>query len=318
MKVDKFVLLLILMIILAYFIPQLGHILPLEEIGTYGIAGIFFFYGLKLSPSQMKEDLSNWKLHLLIQSTTFIIFPLLVLCFYPFINSEETRLYWLAVFYLAVLPSTVSSSVVMVSIAKGNIPSAIFNASISGLIGMVLTPLWMSPFLQAQGSDLAIRDIFLKLFLQILLPVILGVVLNKFWGKWAIRYKAQLGNFDKAIILIIVYESFCDSFEQGIFEQMETLELLVLAFAIVFLFFLVMQAVKVISNFLGFNRQDQITALFCGSKKSLVHGTVFSNVLFVGMTQAGLFLVPIMLYHAFQLFYISILAEKMGRTEIDN
>ncbi|GAL78303.1 sodium/bile acid symporter family [Algibacter lectus] len=50
------------------------------------------------------------------------------------------------VLFLAALPSTVSSSVVMVSMAKGNIPAAIFNASISGIIGVALTPLWMGAF----------------------------------------------------------------------------------------------------------------------------------------------------------------------------
>ena len=36
----------------------------------------------------------------------------------------------------------------MVSIAKGNVPSAIFNASISGLIGIFATPMLMQPFLE--------------------------------------------------------------------------------------------------------------------------------------------------------------------------
>ena len=131
--------LLIAMILLAYWLPGVEKLIPLNEISTYGISGIFFFYGLKLNPEKMKEGLSNWKLHALIQAATFFIFPMLVLCILPFISSEEHFTLWLAVFFLAALPSTVSSSVVMVSIAKGNIPGAIFNASISGLIGIFIT-----------------------------------------------------------------------------------------------------------------------------------------------------------------------------------
>ena len=47
---------------------------------------------------------------------------------------------WLGVFFLATLPSTVSSSVVMTNIAKGNVPAAIFDASVSSLLGVFITP----------------------------------------------------------------------------------------------------------------------------------------------------------------------------------
>ncbi|MBP5621211.1 MAG: bile acid:sodium symporter, partial [Thermoguttaceae bacterium] len=56
---------------------------------------------------------------------------------------------WLGVFFLAALPSTVSSSVVMTNIARGNVPAAIFDASISSLLGVFVTPLWMRLFIDA-------------------------------------------------------------------------------------------------------------------------------------------------------------------------
>jgi predicted Na+-dependent transporter len=129
-KLDKFIILLFSMILLAYWLPGIEHIIPLKKISTFGIAGIFFFYGLKLSPKKKKEGLSNWKLHALIQLTTFLIFPLVIIALFPFINGEEQFMLWLSVYFLATLPSAVSSSVVMVSIAKGNIPGAIFNVSL--------------------------------------------------------------------------------------------------------------------------------------------------------------------------------------------
>jgi sodium/bile acid cotransporter 7 len=38
---------------------------------------------------------------------------------------------------------------------------------------------------------------------------------------------------------------------------------------------------------------------------------VFASVLFAGIDGAGIYLLPIMIYHAFQLFYISVLAQKL-------
>ena len=136
-KLDKFVLFIILTVLVAYIFPDFGKEdskIPLDLISSIGISLIFFFYGLKLSSQKIKEGLGNWKLHLLVQTTTFLVFPLLIISAKPLIQTENSEMIWLAFLFLAALPSTVSSSVVMVSMAKGNVPAAIFNASISGLI----------------------------------------------------------------------------------------------------------------------------------------------------------------------------------------
>jgi len=312
-KLDKFVLLLIGMILLAYWVPGIEEVLPLQKISTYGISGIFFFYGLKLSPQKMREGLSNWKLHILVQLSTFILFPVIVLLFLPLAKTDEHFNLWLAVFFFAALPSTVSSSVVMVSIARGNIPGAIFNASISGLIGILVTPLWIGMFLEAREGSFDLSQTFLELIVKILLPVIIGMAMHRFWGEFANHNKKYLTMFDKTVILIIVYKSFSGSFSSGVFDGISLMELSVVGFGVIAIFFVVYAIIFIISKKLSFNREDEITALFCGSKKSLVHGTVFASVLFSGMSGASIFLVPIMIYHAFQLFIISMIAQKYDR-----
>ena len=171
LKTDRFVLFIIAVITLGYFFPQWGaktSPIHLDIIGTIGISLIFFFYGLKLSPEKLVAGLKNWKLHLLVQVSTFILFPLMVIPFYPLVNTAHQETMWLALLFLSALPSTVSSSVVMVSIARGNIPAAIFNASISGIIGIVFTPLWMGLFLKHTGEAFNLGSVYLKLLLQIL------------------------------------------------------------------------------------------------------------------------------------------------------
>ena len=63
-----------------------------------------------------------------------------------------------------------------------------------------------------------------------------------------------------------------------------------------------------------FSREDTITATFCGSKKSLIHGSLFVLILGISDDQKVLFLLPILLYHSFQLFYVSWLANKLAKT----
>lgn len=319
MKIDKFVLAIIGIVFLAYLFPQWGSKespIPLDIIGSLGISLIFFFYGLKLHPDKIKSGLKNWKLHVVVQLATFLLFPIVVLLFRPLASSEHTEMIWLAFLFLAALPSTVSSSVVMVSIANGNIPAAIFNASISGLIGIALTPLWMGMFLQQSTADFDLGVIYIKLLTEILVPVILGLLLQRFFGKYTTKYNKQLTLFDKTIILIIIYKSFSESFEEKVFTSVKLADLIFIFAADILLFFGVYYLIGFLAQKLKFNREDQITAKFCGTKKSLVHGTVFSKILFPATMPTGVILLPLMLFHAAQIFIISVIASKLG-TRVD-
>lgn len=314
MKVDKFVAAIIVVVVLAYFFPQFGvdPSIPLGTISSIGISLIFFFYGLKLSPEKLKSGLSNWKLHLLIQGSTFLLFPLILILIKPLFGGENGFLLWISFFFLAILPSTVSSSVVMVSMAKGNVPAAIFNASISGLIGIAITPLWMGLFLNVEGSDFDMSTIYSKLVVEILLPICFGLFLQRWFGFLALRYASGLALFDKSIILVIVYKSFCASFISNVFADMSMVTLMFISLGVVALFLSVYKFIWWLSKRLSFSEEDQITATFCGTKKSLVHGTVFSKVLLPAAIPAGYVLLPLMLFHAWQILLVSMIASKLS------
>jgi len=315
--IDGFLLAILLMVLLAWIMPGPGNdegpFSP-GQLSNYGLSLVFLFYGLKLSPRKLRKELVNWRMHLLVQATTFILFPLLILCLKPLINPHNPTL-WLGLFYLAALPSTVSSSVVMVSIANGNIPSAIFNASISTLAGIFITPLWMLPMLESGQGDIDTSGIMLKLVAQVLVPVAIGLLLNKKFGQYADRYKKQLRLFDQSVILLTIYVAFCHSFSTGVFDHYPLLNLLLLGAGVSLLFFIVYFITTAICRRFGFSRADRITTVFCGSKKSLVHGTVMSKILFANSPAVSLILLPLMLYHALQLIFVSGIAQRMAREE---
>ena len=310
---DPFIIGLFLMIFLAWMIPGIGIGNYSPNLGTIidiGVFLIFFLYGLKLNPEKIRSGMSNWKMHLAIQLTTFVLFPLIVLPFYVVARGTSWEICWLGLFFLAALPSTVSSSVVMVGIARGNVPGAIFNASLSGLIGILVTPIWMGLFLTKGSASFSPWNIILQLVTQIILPVVLGLILHKYLGKWVNRHLKKLAWFDKTIILLIVYESFSKSFLNRIFSEVNPWIFAMLLVSVILLFFAVFGLTGKIGKGLEFNREDRITLQFSGTKKSLVHGTVFASVLFSGMSGAGILLLPVMIYHAFQLFYISMVATR--------
>lgn len=312
---DGFMLALLLMIFLAWLWPYPGmneSPLHLSEISSIAVSIIFFFYGLRLSPEKLRAGLVNWKLHVMVHLSTFLLFPLLALSVRHFFKTDNAQTLWLAIFFLTALPSTVSSSVVMVSIARGNIPAAIFNASISSLIGVFITPLWMGLVMDTGPEHFDMLSVVGKLSLQVLLPVFAGIFLNKRWGGFAESKKKYIRYFDQFSILLIVYTSFCESFGEHLFSSLGLKEIVFLAMGMLGLFFGIYFLLTFICNLLHFSQEDRVTAVFCGSKKSLVQGAVMSKVLFPG-PQAGLMLLPIMIYHALQLIVASIIAQRMAR-----
>ncbi|WP_081211600.1 bile acid:sodium symporter family protein [Salegentibacter sediminis] len=316
MKFNGFIAALFTAIIIAYFLPQGIEILPLKTITDIGIGFIFFFYGLKLSPAEFKMGFLNYKVHIVIQLTTFVIFPLLALILLPFFEAGTGSDIWISLFFLGTLPSTVSSSIVMVSLAKGNLPTAIFNASLSGLIGIVATPLWLSFFIK-KSEEFDFGSIILKLFLQIILPLIIGLLLQRFWGKFARKHSKQLGLLDKTTIILIVYSSFSLSFLSNLFDRISILEMTKLGAMVVVLFFTVYYGLGFLSIKLGFNTPDKITTQFCGTKKSLVHGSVMVKVIFGSSASTGLLLLSIMLYHSLQILLVAWYAEKYRKQRLE-
>lgn len=309
MKFNGFIAALLFSILVAWFFPQGPEVLPLKTITDIGIGFIFFFYGLKLAPAEFRAGFYNYRVHILIQITTFIVFPLLALAFVPFFEDGTASDLWLALFFLGALPSTVSSSIVMVSLARGNLPTAIFNASLSGLIGIVATPLWMSLFMAA-SSDFDFGTVVQKLLIQIILPLVIGLFLQKFLGVMARKHSRKISFFDKSVIILIVYSSFSSAFSTQLFTTVGLPDLLKLLLIVTILFLAVYTGLGLLSKWMRLKVEDEIAAKFCGTKKSLVHGSVMVKVIFGNSAANALFLLPIMLYHILQLLVIAVLAEK--------
>lgn len=302
-------------IFLGYLFPVFGSEespMPWKQIINIGIALVFFFYGVKLNPQQLKSGLKNWRLHLLIQLTTYFIFPVIVYLLFsllPFINQD----FRLGITYLSILPSTVSASIVMVSIAGGNIPGAIFNASISSLLGVIITPAWMEVLGSSSNFEIDFVPTLGELSVKVLLPVILGVLSHNWLFPKIQKHIGLVKYLDQGVIMIIVYTSFAQSFAQEVFSPYKVSTLVEVSLIMLVLFFIIMGTVELLSRLLKFSREDKITALFCGSKKSLVQGVVIGKVIFPNPSVLGLVLLPVMLYHIQQLIAGSIIASSLGK-----
>jgi len=70
-----------------------------------------------------------------------------------------------------------------------------------------------------------------------------------------------------------------------------------------------------VARTLRFNKEDEITAVFCGSKKTLAAGLPMAKVLFGAHPGLGLIVLPIMFYHQLQLIVCAAMAQRYARRE---
>lgn len=316
LNIDTFLLLIIAVVVVAIIYPPLGASgsgLHIEWVASYGISIVFFLYGLTLAPEKMKAGLVKWRVHLVVQAATFGLFPALVLALIFFAQGHVENDVLLGFFYLAALPGTVSSSVAMTSLARGNVPVAIFNATLSAFLGVFLTPLLMAWYMNSTGVSLPLQDVIIKIVALVLVPTALGQIAHHWLKDWAARNNHWLKWCDKSVILAIVYNSFCDSIVEGVWQSDDVLLLGEMIVAAIALFFIVYGLMTVICKLCGFNREDAIACIFCSSKKSLATGVPLAKVMFGATPTLGLILAPLMLFHFFQLVIVSIIANGKAR-----
>lgn len=316
-RIDAFLTGMVLAIILAALFPTPGAhggFLHPELLTKLGIALIFFLNGAMLSFNALKDGVLRWRLHLIIQTSTFVLFPVMGLAFLALAGRWISPDLQLGFFYLCALPSTVSSSVAMTSAARGNVPVAVFNATISSLIGIVVTPLWMSLLLKTSGHHLDVAGVFIDLFKWMVLPMIIGQVLRRRIGAWLHRHKKLAQTADRGTILLLVYTSFCDSFALNIWGSTNITVMLSVIAATLVLFFGVLLFLWMLCDHAGIAPAFRSAVVFCGTKKSLATGVPMASLIFAGHASGlGLILLPIMIYHPLQLLICTPLASRWAK-----
>jgi solute carrier family 10 (sodium/bile acid cotransporter), member 7 len=306
-------------VVLATALPELGRTggpMHGERVADAGIFAIFLLHGLGLDTARLKAGLLRWRLHVVVQAFTFCVFPALYLALGATFGRFLPRPLLLGFFYLSVLPSTISSSVAMTGIARGNVPGAIFNAVASNVLGVFVTPILVSLAGSASGRRPPLAHSILTIGVLILLPLAAGLALRPLLGGLYARHEQQAHRFDKAVILVIVYVAFCDSVSSGLWSRHGPgILALTLAGAAVLLA-LVLALTTAVAGWAGLAKEDEIAAVFCGSKKALSSGVGMAKVLFGAQPGLGMIVLPVMCYHQLQLFACSVIAERYARRAV--
>jgi sodium/bile acid cotransporter 7 len=296
---------------MAKVFPSLGKnggiLRPEVFIGNYGVAIIFLLSGFSLQTSDLAKAISNFKLNGLVN--------LLLFGFWPYCIGIPLRHIFTVVLpnlipsgladgllVMTTLPTTVNMCIMLTSASGGNAASAICNAVISNLAGILLTPLLLLKFFGA-SIKLPFGKMVLKLCQKVLLPVTIGQLLRTSDGAKSF-YKTHSKKFKRlqeTVLLGIVWNAFCNAFSDGLGIQLKhslvllallpTLHLMALAAS--FKFFSL--------SYFGFTREETIAAMFCSSQKTLAFGLPLINTIFQGNPNLALFCAPLMFIHPLQM-----------------
>jgi sodium/bile acid cotransporter 7 len=310
---DRFLLGMISAVALATLAPEVGRSdgpLRAGAIVNVAIFAIFFLHGADLSLERLRSGVSRWRLHAVVQVFTFGVFPLLGAAFRIVAGRAVPPDLMLGFFYLCALPSTITSSVAMTALARGNVPGAIFNATLSSVMGVVLTPLLVGLAFAGAGEPLSVATAVRKVAALVLLPLAAGQVLRPLLGAWLVRHARGAGGIDRAVVLFVVWVSFCDSVAGGLWTEHGGWTIAATAGGAAVLLAAVLLLTRGTARWLRFEVEDEIAAVFCGSKKGLAAGMAMAKVLFGAHPGIGVIVLPIMFYHQLQLLACSVLAER--------
>jgi sodium/bile acid cotransporter 7 len=309
--VDPFLVFLILTVIAATVLPCRGDGAHFFDLVTkVAITLLFFLHGAKLSREAILAGIGHWRLHLLVAAVTFVAFPAMGLVAFwaakPFLGATLAS----GLMFLCLLPSTVQSSIAFTSIARGNVPAAVCSATLSNLVGVVVTPLLVGLLLGAvsRGGGVSL-DAFLSIGLQLLLPFVLGHLSRPLTAGWIGRHKSLVNITDRGSILLVVYTAFSAAVVDGLWTHLSAAALLGVLVINAMILGAAVMITTLVSKRLGFSREDQIAIVFCGSKKSLASGVPMAGVLFPAAV-VGPVIVPLMLFHQMQLMLCAVLARR--------
>jgi len=313
--VDPLVVMIVAVFVLGLLLPATGAVATgVDRVSTVAVVLLFFLYGARMSTTEVWAGLRNWRLQGGMFAATYLLFPLLGIAVQLLPESVLPGDLQTGLLYLSLLPSTIQSSVVFTSIARGNIAGAICGATVSNVLGIVLTPLLVGLIMSRAGGP--VGGSAGSTLLQLLLPFVVGQLLQPKIGNWVRSHRIVTLLTDRGTILLVAYSSVSEAQVSGVWDGLTVGVLVVLVVVCALLLAAMLSLTWTGGRLLGLDRADRIALLMCGSKKSLATGLPMASVLFGPVAAAGVAL-PVIVFHQLQLATCAVIARRLAAGEPD-
>lgn len=307
---DPLVLMIVGVLLLGLVLPATGDVAAvLDDVRTVAIVLLFFLYGARLHATEVRAGLRNWRLQGSMLAATYVVFPLLGLAVQLVPDAVLAPDLRTGLLFLSVLPSTVQSSVVFTSIARGNVAGAITGATVSNVLGIVLTPVLVGVLMSRTGGSTG--GSLTATLLQLLLPFAVGQAVQPWIGTW-VRARPRLLRFtDRSTILLVAYTSVSEAQTSGAWSHLTWVALALLVGVCAVMLAVMLWLTWRAGAALRLPFEDRVALLMCGSKKSLATGLPMAAVLFSPVVAASVTL-PVVVFHQIQLATCAVVARRLA------
>lgn len=311
---DRFVLMLLLTILAAALLPVTGvAAVYAGHAVSVAIFLLFFLHGLRLPRAEVIVAMRNWRLQGVMFAFVFAFMPLVAFGATRAQGSLLPEGLVVGLLFLGVLPSTVQSAISYSSLAGGNIAASVMASALLNLAGIFMTPLLVALLIGAGGGAAIGGDTVLRIVAILLLPFALGQIAQGWLGAWAVRNKPMLTLLDRTAIVLAVYVAFSSAVAGGQMQALDWGVLGVLTAIICTMLAIAFLSAWALGGAIGLPRADRISLLFAGSHKSIATGAPLAAILFAG-PQAGLVILPALIYHQIQLIVSAPLASRLAKS----
>lgn len=293
------------------FISQAGIWCKSHNGANAAIFIIFLFSGLLLDASQIGAGIKNVKSILLSLILIFIAAPAISLFFG--ITSLGTGIK-IGIFLVAIMPTTLSSGVVMTGAAGGNMAGALATTILSNGVAVFTVPLTLSFLMGFIGmtatTSMDKSVIMMKIGVLVLLPLSMGLAakLKKALRPVVLQYSTHLQNSNQFLILSIVWLALCQA-KPAIMENSGDIITIWICVAI---FHGALLAIGYSTIYIFRLKPGQReSALIMGCQKTLPLSIILQITLF---PQYGIALVVCVLHHFTQLIMDSFVVVRLKKS----
>ncbi|MFH2057851.1 MAG: bile acid:sodium symporter [Pseudomonadota bacterium] len=268
---------------------------------------IFIISGLLIDGEQVKAGLKDVQSTILALAVIFIIAPIAALSL-SLIPLDTGIL--VGLFIVAVMPTTLSSGVVMTGTAGGNMAHALFVTIVSNFISIFSIPLILGLLLNFLNQDKALTidkiSIIIKLMLLVLMPLAVGMIIkSQFFNKGQLK-KYKLGLINQWMIIGIVFISLGSAKQILMGKGIELLYILVLSFV----FHLILLGVSfLLVNIFNVGKGRRESIIFMGSQKTLALALMLQVTYF---PEFGMALLVCVIHHIVHLMMDGYLSTRMS------
>ncbi|MBW1727317.1 MAG: bile acid:sodium symporter [Deltaproteobacteria bacterium] len=271
---------------------------------------IFFFSGLILNARQIRSGLMDIKGISIALVIIFLVSPITGALFG--MASLETGIK-IGIFLVAVMPTTLSSGVVMTGAAGGNMAHALVITILANGLAVFTIPVALSLLLNLVGGNAVVSidkaAIVMKLGCYVLLPLFTGLMI-KFYTKSLInRFVMKLQVLNQCLVLGIVWMAM-SSARGAIIGTGGSVGII---FLLVFGFHgILLSSSGLFSKILKLGRGRKESVIFMGSQKTLPLSVILQVSLF---PQYGMALVVCVLHHLVHLLMDGYLVGRLRKIE---